>query len=99
MFRNFILVALRNFRRQKLFSFLNMFGLALGLASSILIFLYVSDELRYDVMHPHYDHTYRIGATWANNDGQTFDNTNSPGFWVKQLKDNRTEISYAVRIA
>jgi hypothetical protein len=45
MLRNFILVALRNFRRQKLFSVLNMFGLALGLASAILIFLYVSDEL------------------------------------------------------
>ena len=52
MFRNFFLIALRNFRRQMLFSFLNMFGLALGIASSILIFLYISDELRYDVMHP-----------------------------------------------
>ena len=99
MLRNFILVALRNFRRQKLFSFLNMFGLALGLASSILIFLYVSDELRYDVMHPHYNNTYRVGSTWSNSDGRTFDNTNSPGFWVKHLKDNRTEVSHAVRIA
>ena len=99
MLQNFILVALRNFRRQKLFSFLNMFGLALGLASSILIFLYVSDELRYDVMHPHYNNTYRIGSTWSNSDGRTFDNTESPGFWVKYLKDNRTEISRAVRIA
>jgi putative ABC transport system permease protein len=76
-----------------------MFGLALGLASSILIFLYVSDELRYDVMHPHYNNTYRIGSTWSNSDGRTFDNTESPGFWVKYLKDNRTEISRAVRIA
>ncbi|MGZ8516435.1 MAG: ABC transporter permease, partial [Chitinophagaceae bacterium] len=79
MFRNFFLIALRNFWRQKLFSFLNMFGLALGIASSILIFLYVSDELRYDVMHPYYNSTYRIGSTWANNDGRSFDNTDSPG--------------------
>ena len=80
MLRNFILVALRNFRRQKLFSFLNMFGLALGLASAILIFLYVNDELRYDAMHPYYNNTYRIGATWSNSDGRSFDNTTSPGF-------------------
>src|SRR5678816_2743162 len=86
MLRNFILVALRNFRRQKLFSVLNMFGLALGLASAILIFLYVSDELRYDVIHPHYSATYRIGATWSNSDGRSFDNTESPGFWVKYLR-------------
>ncbi|HZI52420.1 MAG TPA: FtsX-like permease family protein [Chitinophagaceae bacterium] len=99
MLRNFILIALRNFRRQKLFSFLNMTGLALGLASSILIFLYVSDELRYDTIHPHYSNTYRIGATWSNSDGRTFDNTESPGFWVKQLKDSRTEVEQAVRIA
>ena len=99
MLRNFFLIALRNFRRQKLFSFLNMFGLALGLASSILIFLYVSDELRYDVMHPYYNNTYRIGSTWSNNDGRSFDNTDAPGFWVKQLKDTRSEITHAVRIA
>jgi putative ABC transport system permease protein len=99
MLRNFFLIAFRNFRRQKLFSFLNMFGLALGLASSILIFLYVSDELRYDVMHPYYNNTYRIGTTWSNPDGRSFDNTDAPGFWVKQLKDTRSEITHAVRIA
>ena len=62
MLRNFFLIALRNFRRQMLFSFLNMLGLALGIVSSILIFLYISDELRYDVMHPYYNDTYRIGS-------------------------------------
>ena len=55
MIRNFLIIALRNFQRQKLFSLLNMFGLALGLASAILIFLYVSDELQYDVMHPYHN--------------------------------------------
>jgi len=99
MLRNFFLIAFRNFRRQKLFSFLNMFGLALGLASSILIFLYVSDELRYDVMHPYYNNTYRIGSTWSNNDGRSFDNTEAPGYWVKYLKDTRSEVTHAVRIA
>ena len=98
MLRNYLLIALRNFKKQKLFSFLNMFGLALGLASAILIFLYVSDELQYDVMHPDYKHTYRVGCTWKNTNGQEFNNEISPGFWVKQLKDTRSEVLRAVRI-
>lgn len=99
MFRNYLLIASRNFKSQKLFTLLNMFGLALGLASSILIFLYVSDELRYDDMHPYYQDTYRIGTTWSNPDGRSFSNTESPGFFVRYLKDNRTEVTYATRIA
>lgn len=99
MFRNYLLIALRNFKRQKLFSLLNIFGLSLGLASAILIFMYVSDELRYDTVHPHYKNTYRVGTTFRNPDGQVFDNTVSPGFFMKYLKDNRSEITSAIRIA
>ena len=99
MFKNYLLIAVRNFKRQKLFSFLNIFGLALGLASAILIFLYVSDELTYDFMHPAYKNTYRVGATFKNPDGQTFDNTVSPGFFIKYLNDNRSEVLNTTRIA
>ncbi|MBC7947984.1 MAG: ABC transporter permease [Chitinophagaceae bacterium] len=99
MLRNYLMIALRNFRRQKLFSFLNMFGLSLGLASSIFIFLYVSDELSYDSMHPYYHNTYRIGSTWTNGNGETFDNIESPGYWGKQIKETRSEALNVVRIA
>lgn len=98
MIRNYLVIALRNFQRQKLFALLNMFGLALGLASAILIFLYVSDELQYDVMHPHYANTYRIGCTFTNPNGQVFNNTTSPGFWIKHLKDTRSEVIDATRV-
>jgi putative ABC transport system permease protein len=98
MFKNYLLIALRNFQRQKFFAFLNMFGLALGLASAILIFLYVSDELQYDVIHPNYKNTYRVGSTWRNNDGQVFDNTVSPGYWMKYLKENRSEVLNTIRV-
>ena len=65
MFRNYLLNhAFAILKHQKLFSFLNIFGLALGLASAILIFLYVSDELRYDTMQPYYKDTYRVGFTY-----------------------------------
>ncbi|HEY9047518.1 MAG TPA: FtsX-like permease family protein [Ohtaekwangia sp.] len=98
MIRNYLIIALRNFQRQKLFALLNMFGLALGLASAILIFLYISDELLYDTMHPYYNNTYRVGCVFTNTEGQEFDNTVAPGYWIKQLKDTRTEIEQAVRI-
>ena len=98
MFRNYLLIALRNFKRQKFFSLLNIFGLALGLASAILIFLYVSDELRYDTMQPYYKNTYRIGCTFINPDGQRFDNTVAPGFFLRYLKDNRSDVLYTARI-
>lgn len=98
MIRNYLLIALRNFQRQQLFALLNMFGLALGLASAILIFLYVSDELQYDTMHPHYSNTYRIGSTWKNADGRVFENETSPGYWSKYLKDTRSEVLEMLRI-
>jgi putative ABC transport system permease protein len=98
MIRNYLIIALRNFQRQKMFALLNMFGLALGLTSAILIFLYVSDELQYDIMHPHYKNTYRIGSTFTNPNGQVFDNTTSPGFWVKHLLETRSEVIDGTRV-
>jgi putative ABC transport system permease protein len=98
MLKNYFLIALRNFQRQKLFSLLNMFGLALGLASAILIFLYVSDELQYDNMHPYGANTYRVGCTVTNPEGQNFDNTVAPGHWTRQLKETRSEVKENVLI-
>jgi putative ABC transport system permease protein len=98
MIRNYLMIALRNFQRQKWFSLLNMFGLALGIACAILIFLYVNDELQFDNMHPHAGNTYRIGVRFTNADGRVFNNTVSPGIFVKHLKDTRTEVSDAIRI-
>lgn len=98
MLRNYLLITLRNFKRQKLFSLLNIFGLALGLASAVLIFLYVSDELRYDTMQPFYRDTYRMGTVFTNPEGQRFENTVSPGFFTRYLKDNRPDVLYSCRI-
>src|ERR1700746_1065446 len=98
MFRNYLLIALRNFKRQKLFSLLNVFGLSLCLTSAILIFLYVSDELRYDTMQPFFKDTYRIGCTFINPDGQRYDNTVAPGYFVRYLKDKHKDVLQAARV-
>lgn len=92
MIRNYLTIAWRNFQRQKMFALLNSFGLALGLASAILIFLYVNDELQYDTMHPYANDTYRVGITFTNGEGQSFNNTVAPGHLLKSVKENRTEV-------
>ena len=65
MIRNYIVTALRNFKKSKFFTFINIFGLSIGIACSILILLWVSDELSFDKFHPKADRLYQV---WVNTD-------------------------------
>ena len=60
MIRNYLTIAIRNLLRNKVFSFINIFGLALGLSCSMLILLWVQDELTWDRFHPNIDQLYRV---------------------------------------
>jgi putative ABC transport system permease protein len=60
MLQNYLKVALRNFRRHKGYSFINIFGLALGMAVCILILLWVKDELSFDRFHEKADRIHRV---------------------------------------
>jgi len=60
MIRNYLIVALRSLWRHRGYSLINIFGLAIGLASSIFIMLYVMNELSYDKFHEKSDQIYRI---------------------------------------
>lgn len=51
MFWNYIKISFRKFIRQKFYSLLNILGLATGMATVILIMLYVLDEVSYDRFH------------------------------------------------
>jgi putative ABC transport system permease protein len=62
MLRNYFKIAFRNLTRHKLFSGLNIFGLATGMACSILIFLWVQDELSFDSFNPGADRIFRLTA-------------------------------------
>jgi putative ABC transport system permease protein len=84
MLKNYWLVALRNIRRSKIYSLINVAGLAIGLASVMLIVLYVKDELSFDRFHPKIHQLYRI-VSEAKFDGQQKLNSHSgflqgPGF-------------------
>ena len=60
MLTNYLLVAIRNIRRNITYSFINVLGLSLGIASCLLIFLLVRNELAYDSFHKKADRTYRV---------------------------------------
>jgi len=60
MLKNYIKIALRTLQKYKGYTIINVFGLAIGLASAILIMLYVQDELSYDQHHQNKDRIYRI---------------------------------------
>jgi putative ABC transport system permease protein len=60
MFRNYLITALRNFTRHKLYSFINIAGLTVGLACAIFIILFVRDELSYDKWIPGTENLYRV---------------------------------------
>jgi putative ABC transport system permease protein len=60
MFKNYFKVALRNTKRHKGYSFINIFGLAIAIAAAFLIFLFVSFELSYDRFHENSNRIYRV---------------------------------------
>ncbi len=60
MIRNYLKIAFRNLRKHRGYSFINIFGLAVGLATCILILLWVQDEVSYDRFHTNLDSLYRV---------------------------------------
>ena len=60
IFKNYLKIAFRNFIRHKLFSFINVFGLAIGLSICMIIGLWVQRELSYDCFHKNAHRIYRI---------------------------------------
>ncbi|MCP4724708.1 MAG: ABC transporter permease, partial [bacterium] len=60
MFGNYLKIALRNAKRQSLYTIINITGLAVGLACCILIMLWLQDELAFDRFHDNYNEIYRV---------------------------------------
>ncbi len=71
MIKNYISIALRNIRQNPLYSFINIFSLAIGLAACLVIFLFISDEKSFDAFHSQKDRIYRLDEV------QSFPGTNT----------------------
>jgi len=69
MFKNYFKIALRNLGRNKIYSFINIAGLSIGLACAMLIILYVKDEVSYDGFHKNVNNIYRITTQGIDKNG------------------------------
>ena len=96
MIRNYIKVAIRNLLRQKGFSFINIFGLALGISCTALIGMWVNDELSYDKFHKDHQRIYRVTATLPE---LKLHAAVSPAPMALALKNEIPEVEDAVRIS
>lgn len=69
MFKSYLKTTLRNLAKNKVYSFINIAGLSMGLACAMLILLYTKDEVTYDRFLPHVNNIYRVVSKQVNPDG------------------------------
>lgn len=96
MLRNYFKIALRNLWKHKGFSAITIFGLAIGLATCLLITLFVTDELNYDKFNEKADRIYRLDADIFLN-GTGFHERSSPAPFGPALKRDYPQIEEYVR--
>ena len=98
MIGNYFNVALRNLLKYKLYSIINIVGLAIGIACSLLIFLFVRDELAFDHYHEKSDRIYRVNMEWHYNNGDLKNYAGSSVNLAPALLEEASEIKYATRL-
>ncbi len=99
MLKNYFKISIRNLKKQKGYSVINVAGLALGMACCLLILLYVRDERSYDRYHENAEQVYRVARAW-------YDEAGDPTLEFAQisppigpaLQDEMPEVRHAVRI-
>ncbi|MFC1564860.1 ABC transporter permease [candidate division KSB1 bacterium] len=97
MFRNYLKIALRNIFKQKIFSFINISGLAIGIACCVFIYLYIDYETSWDSYHNDTDRIYRIISSIKNATGTTiYAGVAAP--LMPYLKENFPQIEYGARL-
>lgn len=61
MFKNYLKIALRNIKKEKFYSILNIAGLCIGISATLFIYLYVNSEMSYDKFHADAERIHRVG--------------------------------------
>ena len=96
MFKNYFKIALRHLLKERRYTFINLTGLAIGVAVALLMFLFVKEEWTYDHFHDKADRIYRV---WVKEhyQGEIFFNTTTPYILGRELKENFPEIEAVPR--
>jgi len=97
MLYSYFRTALRSLLKNKVFSFLNVFGLAIGMACCMIIFQYVTYERSYDKFHPNHENLYRVQYNYYKNGETIFECAAAVPAVGKAMRDNFPEIEeYAI---
>ncbi len=96
MFRNYLKIAFRNIKKHKGYSFINIAGLAIGMACCIMMVIYIASELSFDRYHENADRIYRL-CHHANIGGTDLINGVSNARAAPALRDSYPEVVNAVR--
>lgn len=97
MLKSYLKITFRNLLKNKVYSAINILGLSLGMAASILIIIYIVDELSYDKFHPQGELIYRVGMQGKMN-GNEFKMALSPAPLSQALKDEVPEVAASIRL-
>ena len=99
MFKNYIKIAIRSLIRHRFFSAINIFGLAVAMALSMVIIMLVADQMMYDRYNTRRDRIYRINSIPMGSNGETRSETATTTLPLRQeLLENYTGVEKAVRI-
>jgi putative ABC transport system permease protein len=97
MIQNYFKVVWRNLMKNKIFSFINIFGLAIGLTCCLLISLYIFNELSYDKHHKNIHELYQLGTVFVK-DAKDDRTANTPAPMAEAMKQEFPEIEQTTRI-
>jgi len=99
MIKHYLKIAFRNLAKQKIYSAINILGLAAGLTGAILIFLFVQNELSYDRFHENKDNLYRVYVIFYAEDGSvdsTFRGVTMP--MGPAMEEYFPEVTHSIRV-
>ncbi|MCX2739491.1 ABC transporter permease [Pontibacter anaerobius] len=97
MTKNYLKMAYRNLMRHKVFSLINISGLALGMTCSILILLWVQDEVSFDRFHDKIERVYQVMEVQSYPGAGDFETQATPGQLAEAMQQELPEVEQAIR--
>jgi putative ABC transport system permease protein len=99
MIKNYLKVSVRNLLKYKGYAFINILGLAVGIAASVLIFLYITNEMSYDKFHEKADRIYRIKADWSNKGDSRIHQLGTPYILAQTIREKYAQVEAITQLS
>jgi putative ABC transport system permease protein len=98
MFKNYLKIAWRNLLSSKLFSFINVFGLSVGMTCCMLLLLYILSETSFDKHQEHANDLYLLRSENVQSNGEKMDNPRAPAPYAQAVKAEFPEVVQVTRL-